>query len=80
MSNEKRSNEDRRVAFLDGKIVAEEDAKVSISDFGVRRGDAAFDSVANVSRKAFQAEGTSRPTLPQRALCAYRAATVANRD
>lgn len=37
-------NDDRRVAFLDGQIVPEADAKVSISDFGVRRGDAAFDS------------------------------------
>lgn len=37
-------NETRRVAFLDGEIVPESEAKVSISDFGVRRGDAAFDS------------------------------------
>lgn len=38
------TNTDQRVAFLDGQIVPESEAKVSISDFGVRRGDAAFDS------------------------------------
>jgi branched-chain amino acid aminotransferase len=43
MSSSNRRN-DTRVAFLDGQIVPESEAKVSISDFGVRRGDAAFDS------------------------------------
>lgn len=43
MNRPNQKNEER-VAFLDGEIVPESEAKVSISDFGVRRGDAAFDS------------------------------------
>jgi branched-chain amino acid aminotransferase len=54
MSTEKRSNENRRVSFLDDKIVPEEDAKVSINDFGVRRGDAAFDSWRTYRGKHFK--------------------------
>jgi branched-chain amino acid aminotransferase len=42
--NNRTTNEARRVAFLDGQLVPETEAKVSISDFGVRRGDAVFDS------------------------------------
>ncbi len=43
-----------RFAFLDGEIVPESEAKVSISDFGVRRGDAAFDSWRTFHHKHFK--------------------------
>ena len=48
------ANADRRVAFLDGEIVPENEAKVSISDFGVRRGDAAFDSWRTFRKRHFK--------------------------
>ncbi len=54
MNNQTIPNTDRRVAYLNGEIVPESEAKVSISDFGVRRGDAAFDSWRTFRGKHFK--------------------------
>jgi branched-chain amino acid aminotransferase len=54
MPNLNLGNQEHRVAFLDGQIVPEEEAKVSISDYGVRRGDAAFDSWRTFKHRHFK--------------------------
>src|ERR1051326_4255469 len=54
MTQADRSNSANRFAYLDGHIVPESEAKVSINDFGVRRGDAAFDSWRTFRGKHFK--------------------------